>query len=114
MRGGYSFVACDYCVFRGAFRCMHPMSMHVSRVASLFRLYDSLPNKASEAIAGLPWPAAGQLSGTPGPRTHLHGFFLGVRPVNAFPTRYIPLKSRSPTPLHYPLLPPSLAAVADG
>ena len=30
-------------------------------------------------------------------------FFLGVRPVNAFPTRYIPLKSRSPTPLHYPL-----------
>ena len=72
MRGGYSFVACDYCVFRGMFRCMHPMSMHVSRVASLFRLYNSLPNKASEAIAGLPWSSAGPLFGTPGSWTHFH------------------------------------------
>ena len=81
MRGGYSFVACDYCVSRGVFRCMHPMSMHVSRVASLFRLYNSLPNKASEAIAGLPWPAAGQLSGTPGSRTHF--LVVAVRPERA-------------------------------
>ena len=43
-------------------------------------------------------------------------FFLGVRPVNAFPTRYIPLKSRSPTPLHYPLIveKPSSLSSRDG
>ena len=64
-----------------------------------------LPEKPDDARQGkttcFVWTCRGPRDGT--------RVFFGVRWVNGFPTRYTPLRRRSPTPLHYPLVAPRSA-----